>query len=193
MSNADESPFARIAEDVRHYAEKDGRTRLGLLFVTRLFLITPGFQFVFCRRLQEIMILIPIIGRPLRRIFWWLTCLIFSAEIAIAAKVGGGLYVPHPYGIVVGSATLGRRVSILQNVTIGRRDPADPRDPVIADNVWLSAGAVILGPVTVGEGSVVAANAVVVKDVPPHSIAMGIPAEVRPRGAPAEAGRTIAP
>ena len=55
------------------------------------------------------------------------------------------------------------------------------RHPTIGDNVTIGAGAKVLGPVTIGAGSAVGANAVVTKDVPENSIAVGIPAKVRPR------------
>lgn len=174
-----ETPLQKIKADLRHYASAE-RRGVSTGFVFRMFLLTPGFQFVFANRLQEIVVRIPFLGRLLRRIIWWATCLIFSSEIALAAKVGGGLYVPHPYGIVVGAATIGRNLRLLQNVTIGRKSSADPRDPVIEDNVQISAGAVLLGSITIGEGAVIGANSVVLKDVPAHASAVGIPARIIP-------------
>lgn len=173
-----ETPFQKVKADLKRYALRENRTSVGLGFTLRMFLLTPGFQFVFSRRLQEMVVKIPLIGRLLRRILWWWSCVFFGSELAMAAKIGGGFYVPHPFGIVVGAATLGRNVSILQNVTIGRKAAEDPRDPVIEDGVSISAGAVVVGAITVGEGATIGANAVVTKDVPPHSVAMGIPAKI---------------
>ncbi|MCG5237498.1 serine O-acetyltransferase EpsC [Xanthobacter oligotrophicus] len=181
-----ETPLQKIKADLRHYASSE-RRGVSIAFVFRMFLLTPGFQFVFANRLQEIVIRIPVVGRLLRRIIWWATCLIFSSEIALAAKVGGGLYVPHPYGIVVGSATIGRNLSLLQNVTIGHKNLDDLYDPVIEDDVQISAGAVLLGPITIGEGAVIGANSVVLKDVPAGGLAIGIPARIIPAAAPSVA------
>jgi serine O-acetyltransferase len=185
--SSSESPIGRIRDDTIRYIHQelayvsDKSSSLNkLLILVRLLLITPGYQFVLSRRIQELLLCIPILGRPLRRVVWWLTCLIFSSEIAIAAEIGGGLYVPHPYGIVVGVSDIGSNVTILQNVTIGRKGLGDKERPRIERGVQLSAGAVVLGNITIGHDSVVGANSVVTRDVPPCSLATGIPAKISP-------------
>lgn len=94
------------------------------------------------------------------------------------------VYFPHPVGIVIGSeARIGRNVTIYQNVTIGRQRNATAKSddyPVLEDNVVVYAGAVIVGRTTIGAGSVVGANAVISKDVPPGSLAYGYN-QVKPR------------
>lgn len=185
-----ETPWQKVKADLAHYSVLE-KEPVSLKFALRMFLITPGFQFVFSIRLQEMVRKIPVIGKALRRLVWWLSCIVFSSEIALGAEVGGGLYVPHPFGIVVGVATIGRDVSLLQNVTIGRKSGRDPRDPVICDRAAIFSGAVILGPITIGEGAVIGANAVVVKDVPAGATAIGVPARIIP-AAPAEGETTPA-
>jgi len=172
-----ESVWTKIKADINHYATKES-TGISLGFVLRMVAFTPGFQFVLSRRIQEAVVKIPVIGRPLRRILWWATCLVFGSELAMGAEIAGGLYTPHPYGIVVGAAKLGANVSILQNVTIGRRAAGHPGDPILEAGVDVSAGAVIVGAVTIGEGATIGANAVVLKDVPQHSMALGVPAKI---------------
>lgn len=181
---ASETVWQKIRADLERYAERE-RARVSLAFTLRMILLTPGFQFVLARRLQEIAAKVPLVGRLLRRILWWATCVAYGSEIAMGAEVSGGLYIPHPYGIVVGEAKLGRNVSLLQNVTIGRRSAEFPGDPLIGDGVMISAGAVVIGNITIGEGATIGANAVVLKDVPPCSIAIGVPAKIV--GAPAAA------
>lgn len=85
---------------------------------------------------------------------------------------------PHPTGIAIHpNAEIGERVTIYQSVTIGiQREGSNV--PKIEDDVTLYAGCVIVGDVTIGEGSLVGANAVVLEDIPPRSVAAGIPAEV---------------
>lgn len=174
-----ESPIQKIKADLQHYARRENR-RVSLSFTLRMFFLTPGFQFVFSHRLMEIVRRIPLVGRLLRRIIWWASCLIFGSELAIAAEIGGGFYIPHPYGIVVGVSKIGRNVRILQNVTIGKRGDDDAHDPVLEDGAALSAGAVVLGAVVIGRDAVVGANSVVLQSVPDGSTAVGIPARILP-------------
>ena len=86
-------------------------------------------------------------------------------------------------GIVIGeTAEIGDNVMLYHGVTLGGQVLTQTkRHPTVCDNVTIGAGAKVLGPVVIGEGSAVGANAVVTKDVPPHSIAVGIPAKIRPR------------
>ncbi|WP_283814049.1 MULTISPECIES: serine O-acetyltransferase EpsC [Bradyrhizobium] len=170
----------KIKEDLAHYASRE-HTSVGFAFVARMLLLTPGFQFVFAWRIQEVLFRVPLVGRILRRIVWWFTCLLFGSEIALAASVDGGLYVPHPYGIVVGASDIGKRVTLLQHITIGRKDHTDRGRPRIEDGASLMAGCVVLGSITVGSNSMIGANAVVLKDVPPNSVAVGAPAKILPR------------
>lgn len=186
-----ETPLQKVKADLAAYAAAERRP-VSTLFTLRMFLLTPGFQFVFARRLQEMVVKVPLIGRLLRRIVWWATCLIFSSEIAIGAQVGGGLFVPHPYGIVIGQSKVGRNLRLLQNVTIGRRSQDDPRDPVFGDNVYISAGAVLLGAISIGDGAVIGANAVVLKDVPAGATAIGIPARIIPAATDPAASPAVA-
>lgn len=91
----------------------------------------------------------------------------------INCRISPGLVLPHPYGIVIHSAAkLGRDVTILQHVTIGA-DFGEQTAAVIGDRVILSAGAAVIGSVTVGDDVVVGANAVVTKDVPSGAIVVG--------------------
>ncbi|RYD43477.1 MAG: hypothetical protein EOP85_10110 [Verrucomicrobiaceae bacterium] len=75
----------RVSEDIAIYARIE-RVPVTVAFVLRLLLITPGFQFVLSRRVQELLAEVPLVGRVLRRVHWWLTCLIFSAELALSEK-----------------------------------------------------------------------------------------------------------
>lgn len=80
---------------------------------------------------------------------------------------------PHPYGIIIHSqARIGRGVTIMQQVTIGGKHGSD-QAPVIDDNVYIGAGAKVLGGIRIGLGAVIGANAVVTKDVPAGAIAVG--------------------
>lgn len=104
----------------------------------------------------------------------------FGIEIGKDVTLGEGIWFIHPLGIVIGgNAKIGNRVRFFGNNTVGTAK--ENGYPVIEDDVWVGAGARILGPVTVGARSMIGANAVVVSDVPPDSVAVGIPARVRPK------------
>lgn len=114
---------------------------------------------------------------------------VFGIELGNEIVLGRGVFFVHPVGIVVGGkARVGDRVRFMGSNTIGTA--REDGWPVIEDDVVLGAGARVLGPVRVGRDSVVGANAVVLSDVPPGSVAVGVPARVASRGegpAPASA------
>lgn len=172
-----------IRADIAAYAAAE-RCQANLLFWLRMVLVTPGFQFVLSYRVQQALVRVPLVGRLLRRLLWWLTCVVYSAEIAMAAQISGGFYIPHPYGIVIGRSRIAARVSIMQNVTIGTKRIVDRSEPVIESDVVLGAGCVILGDVVIGAGSAVGANAVVTTSLPAGSVAVGVPARVMTSASP---------
>lgn len=101
-------------------------------------------------------------------------------EIHPGATIGRRLVIDHGTGIVIGeTAEIGDDVLIYQGVTLGGTGKdVGKRHPTIGNNVMISAGAKVLGPITIGENSRVAAGAVVLKDVPPNSTVVGVPARV---------------
>lgn len=105
-------------------------------------------------------------------------------EIHPGAKIGKGLLIDHGMGVVIGeTAEIGDNCTIYQGVTLGGTGKdVGKRHPTLGDNVMIGAGAKVLGPVSIGSGSKVAANAVVLHDVAAHCTAVGIPAKVVRRG-----------
>ncbi len=100
----------------------------------------------------------------------------YGLEISPGLDIGGGLYIAHPIGTVIMVKKIGENCSIIAAVTIGMRN--ERAFPVIGDNVFIGAGARVLGDITIGDGAVIGANAVVVKDVPENATVVGIPARV---------------
>ncbi|HEX2670991.1 MAG TPA: serine acetyltransferase [Polyangiaceae bacterium] len=155
-----------------------GLTLRGFL---RLLLLEPGFQLTFCVRLTELVAHVPGFGRILRRLVWYPTTMLFGCDFGVGVQIGGGLYLPHPFGIVVNAdCKLGRNVTLLQGVTLGIIDPSQPACPILEDGARVNAGAKLLGGITVGRSAVVGANAVVLRDVPAGRVAVGVPARILP-------------
>lgn len=101
-------------------------------------------------------------------------------EIHPAAKIEGGVFIDHGTGVVIGeTAEVASGVVIYQGVTLGGTGKdKGKRHPTIGANVTIGAGAKVLGPFKVGDNSKIAANAVVLKEVPPNSTCVGVPAHI---------------
>ncbi|NLZ24878.1 MAG: serine O-acetyltransferase [Clostridiales bacterium] len=101
-------------------------------------------------------------------------------EIHPAAKIGSGVFIDHGAGVVIGeTAEVGNNVVIYQGVTLGGTGKdTGKRHPTIEDDVMISAGAKVLGPVRIGRGSKIGAGSVVIKDVPPYSTVVGVPGRI---------------
>ncbi|NTV97882.1 MAG: serine acetyltransferase [Chlorobiaceae bacterium] len=113
-----------------------------------------------------------------------------GADIPLNSKIGGGLMMPHPNGIVVHpDAVIGPNCLFFQQVTIGT-GPV-PGTPVINGHVDIGAGARVLGGVTIGAHARIGANAVVIGDIPEHATAVGIPARVISHGEESRAIESI--
>ncbi len=98
-------------------------------------------------------------------------------EMHPAAKIGNGFFIDHGMGVVIGeTAEIGDNVTLYQGVTLGGTGfQTGKRHPTVEDNVTIGSGAKLLGPITVGHGSKVGANSVVIHDVPPNSTVVGNP------------------
>lgn len=105
---------------------------------------------------------------------------VFGVDIHPAAKVGQGIMIDHAHSIVIGeTAVVGNNVSMLHSVTLGGTGKEDgDRHPKIEDGVMIGAGAKVLGNITVGHCSRIAAGSVVLHDVPHNSTVAGVPAKV---------------
>jgi serine O-acetyltransferase len=107
-------------------------------------------------------------------------------EIHPGATIGRRFFIDHGMGVVIGeTAEIGNDVMLYHDVTLGGRSMAKvKRHPTLEDGVTVGAGARILGPIVIGKGAQVGANAVVVRDVPPGSVVVGVPGQVREKPAP---------
>lgn len=115
------------------------------------------------------------------------TRMLTNIEIHPGATLGPRLVIDHGAAVVVGeTAVVGADVTIYHGVTLGGRSMnRRKRHPTVEDGVLIGTGAALLGPITVGEGSRIGANSVVVKSVPPGSVVVGVPGRVAPTTPPA--------
>ncbi len=102
-------------------------------------------------------------------------------EISPRTKIGGGLYIGHPYCITVNAdAVIGENCNIHKCVTIGQENRGRRKGtPTIGNEVWIGIGAVIVGKITVGDDVLIAPNSYVNCDVPSHSVVFGNPCVIK--------------
>ncbi len=155
-------------------AAKFGDDARGLLKVVAA---TDGYWLLVMTRLREAARRhhVPLVNAALR----FAQQVSAGVEISKNATIGEGVYFVHPVGVVIGGdARIGDRVRFYGGNTIGTA--RDDGYPTIEDDVVIGAGARILGPIRIGARSKIGANAVVVTDVPPDSVAAGVPARIWP-------------
>jgi serine O-acetyltransferase len=149
----------------------------------RLILTNRGFQAVLLYRLSRALWRrhIPLLPLILTR----MAQMLFAVDISPLADLGPGIVIVHGFGLVIGSeVVIEGDCCLFHGVTLGDRgsewvgSSRTDGHPVLERNIMVGAGAKILGPIRIGQSSVIGANAVVLKDVPPFSIVAGIPARV---------------
>lgn len=115
-------------------------------------------------------------ARAISQLSRWMT----GVEIHPAATIGKNFFIDHGSGVVIGeTAEIGDHCTLYQGVTLGGTGKdVGKRHPTLGDHVMVGSGAKVLGPLTVGSNSKIAANAVVLHSVPENSTAVGIPAKV---------------
>jgi serine O-acetyltransferase len=177
------SCIALIREDFAEYCVRCGfGSKIKAAFLLTFF--HRGYQLALSLRIQQWLTCIPIFGAIIRRVLAYVTSLVTGAEVSFVAEIGGGIFFPHPSGVVVGDNwRIGKRVTIMQGVTLGARrvEKGKVTTGVIGDMTIVSTGAVIFDDVVIGSNVVVGANAVVLTSVPSDSTAVGVPAKVAVR------------
>lgn len=166
--------FEQMKRDIRTVLERDPAARSAV----EVFFCYPGVHAIWFHRVAH------------RLWGWgWLTLarfvshvsrLLTGIEIHPAAKLGLGLFIDHGMGVVIGETSeIGENVTLLQGVTLGGTSlKREKRHPTLGRNVVVGAGAKILGAFTIGEGSRIGAGSVVVREVPPKSVVVGVPGRV---------------
>ena len=172
--------FKEIKTDISAILDRDPAARSAL----EVFFMYPGFKALMRHRIAH---------RLYNRGWKFIATLIssktrhkYGIEIHPAAQIGSGVVIDHGMGVVIGeTAVVGDNCTIYQGVTLGGTGKdKGKRHPTLGNNVLVGAGAKVLGPFTVGDNTKIAANAVVLTEVPPNCTCVGIPARiVRRKGA----------
>jgi serine O-acetyltransferase len=168
------SVIHRIREDIQAVFDRDPAARTTLEVV----LTYPGLHAIWLHRLAHFLWRhnLKLIGRLISAISRFVS----GIEIHPGATLGRRLFIDHGSGVVIGeTAEVGDDVLIYQGVTLGGTSlRKEKRHPTIEDQVMISAGAAVIGPVRIGRGSRIGAGAVVVSSAPPYSTIVGIPGKV---------------
>jgi len=166
--------FDTVKEDIKVVFERDPAARTAIETLTAC----PGLHAILLHRLnhwlwKKRLYLLARISAHFARF-------ITGIEIHPGATIGQRFFIDHGMGIVIGeTAEIGDDVSIYHGVTLGGTTwQKGKRHPTLENNVVIGAGAKVLGPITIGEGSRVGCNAVVVKDTPPGATVVGVPGHV---------------
>ena len=172
--------FISFKNDIRSVFERDPAARTTLEVV----LTYPGLHALWGYRLAHWLWThdFKLLGRVASQLGRGLT----GIEIHPGAIIGQGFFIDHGMGVVIGeTAEIGHNVTLYHGVTLGGVSlEKGKRHPTLGDNVVVGAGAKILGAITVGDSSRIGANAVVVKNVPPNSVVVGVPGQVVMRSQP---------
>jgi len=166
--------FKNLRETVNAYKARDPAARSSIEIV----LLYPGIHAIINHRIahwfykHKMRFIARIVSQWSR--FWT------GVEIHPGAKIGKRFVIDHGMGIVIGETTeIGDDVLLYQGVTLGGTGKdKGKRHPTIGNNVMIGSGAKVLGPFKVGDNSRIASNAVVLKEIPPDSTAVGVPARV---------------
>jgi serine O-acetyltransferase len=179
-----------VRRDVRAARERDpAATGVGAATILAAW---PGVHALLAHRVAHALAAARVPALP--RAIAYATRTITGVEIHPSARIGRGLFIDHGMGVVIGeTAEVGDDVTLYQGVTLGGTGFAQgKRHPTVQDNVTIGSGAKLLGPITIGHGAKVGANAVVIHDVPAHSTVVGNPGHVvrvdgaRPEGPDAD-------
>jgi serine O-acetyltransferase len=163
--------FSNIRADAKAMASRDPAARS----VLEVVLLYPGFHAILLYRIAHCLYRWKLLF--LARLTSNIARFFTGVEIHPGARIGKGLFIDHGMGIVIGeTAEIGDNCTIYHGVTLGGTGKhTGKRHPTIGNNVLLSAGCKVLGPVIVGDNARIGANAVVLTDVDPDTTVVGVP------------------
>jgi serine O-acetyltransferase len=169
--------WPKLSRDFRRFREGKGWSVPRGLYEGVL--LDAGFQALVAHRMAHTSRRwrIPVLPAVLRR----LAAAFCGVDILPQAEIGGGCVLVHALGIVIGGrSVIGEDCVLLHGVTLGEVRFEEDTCPRVGDRVVIGAGATLLGGITIGDDAKIAAGAVVLDDVPPGHVAVGVPATSRP-------------
>lgn len=178
MEQTDQKPkssfWNTLREDIQSVLDRDPAARS----VLEILLCYPGLHAVWGHRISHWLW-----THKLKLLARWISQLtrgLTGIEIHPGAQIGQRFFIDHGMGVVIGeTAEVGDCVTLYHGVTLGGVSlNKGKRHPTLEDNVVVGAGAKVLGAITIGSNSRIGANAVVVKEVPPNSVVVGVPGQV---------------
>ena len=166
--------WKNVRRDYNAVFERDPAAKNSL----EVILAYPGFHAIFFHRINHFLwkIGIPVVPRLLSHAVRFFT----GIEIHPGAKIGGGFFIDHGMGVVIGeTAEVGEDCLLYQAVTLGGTGKEKgKRHPTMGNNVTVGTGSKILGPIRIGNNVVIGANSVILKSVPDNSVCVGVPGRV---------------
>jgi len=163
-----------LREDIQTVFRKDPAAR----GIFEVILCYPGLHALWMHRMANFLwrhgLYLP------ARIISHLGRFLTGIEIHPGARIGRRFFIDHGAGVVIGETTeIGDDVLLYQGVVLGGVSlKKEKRHPTIGNNVMIGAGTIVLGPVSIGNGAKIGASSLVVRDVPPNSVAVGVPARI---------------
>lgn len=166
--------WAEIKQDLQAVFDRDpaATSKLEVILTYAGFHALLAYRLAHWLKMQDV----PILPRIISQLARWVT----GVEIHPSATIGTGFFIDHGMGVVIGeTAEIGDYVTLFQGVTLGGTGKErGKRHPTLGNHVVVGAGAKILGGITIGDNVKIGANSVVLKNVPPNSTVIGVPARV---------------
>ncbi len=180
--------FDLVRRDMRRYFALDGAgERSSVLTKLRILIDSPGLHAIAVYRFGSWVkrkVKFKLLRYPLNIAYFILDKIViicWGIHIDQRAEIGGGLYIGHFSGVLIGPVKMGRDCNLAHQITIGRRADGRGGVPILGDRVWIGCGAIVFGGITIGDGVTIGPATVVSRNLPPRALVMGNPMKILSR------------
>jgi serine O-acetyltransferase len=177
--------FERVRRDLKRYFVIESRTGTPtLLEKVKILAESHGLQALFVYRFGSWInrsVSQPMLRLPLKVVYLSLhetMNALYGIYIHGDADIEGGLFIPHPHGVMIGAVKMGEDCCVSQNATIGVRPGVGHDAPMLGNRVWIGPGAVLFGQIKIADGASIGALTVVGRNLPPRCLASGNPMQI---------------